>query len=591
MQTNALQNGIFNETFVNKILRSVNWTLSVTRVRKNILHGMSVSNRGIFAYYTVVMMVHLIKIFQAMSSRQGYFEIKVENLQNGVKINSKFCDGVCFWLVLMVTYDIFCLICYAFYCRKVYRRIRILKNEKKRDYYKQQEGKIKPLVNYKYLKQNIEDKLESDYQHVIDKGNVLKNQFTDATMELIEKSYYEYQGLVGDSSILQKIGLDEETKKLQNMDNEQLCNFVDSLATNKISDQELKHMITIKQIDNVEILDEKIDEISEKKKNFEDLVEKNFNEFKKIREKIKEDGFQLKVLNGKQNSDDEKKSKFPEKNHFVMLGGSYHSSESEKSDGIEMKELKDNSLCYEDNYMTMNQFKKIRGDGGDREPQTQITDNAENKDTFAQIKSATNNIVMSSKNFVENLQARPLSIVTNSVYDQDNIWANYIIDWVDKILVLSYIFIFIMGIFKLFYLEANCCEECSLAVTSVYLFLIQGAVDFLKPVISMSLICMCLPCVISLMANRTFLKLLFGDELEENYDVDDMRLEYRNYEGEDIKDGTRKCRICLDDFELGEALCVLPCNKDHFFHQKCGISVLKKQFLCPICQTNLYEEG
>lgn len=256
-----------------------------------------------------------------------------------------------------------------------------------------------------------------------------------------------------------------------------------------------------------------------------------------------------------------------------------------------MKELKSDESDYENNYMTLDNFKVLKKEKKKKsERETQNQENENKKDTMDQIKSVTNNIVMSSKNFVENLQARPLAIISNSAYDQDDIWSNYIIDWLDKILVVYYIFLFIMGIFRLFYLEENCCEPCQLAVTSVLLFLILGLVDFLKPIISMSLVCMCLPCIISLMANRTFLNFIFGDDLEENYDVDEMNLGYRNYMEEDIKDGTRKCRICLDDYEIGEAICVLSCNPDHFFHQQCAISVLKNQFLCPICQTNLYEQ-
>ncbi|KAJ1435276.1 hypothetical protein B484DRAFT_319053, partial [Ochromonadaceae sp. CCMP2298] len=44
------------------------------------------------------------------------------------------------------------------------------------------------------------------------------------------------------------------------------------------------------------------------------------------------------------------------------------------------------------------------------------------------------------------------------------------------------------------------------------------------------------------------------------------------------------CCICLGNFELGEMLTSLPCDKKHSFHGGCIRQWLERQNSCPLCQ-------
>jgi hypothetical protein len=44
------------------------------------------------------------------------------------------------------------------------------------------------------------------------------------------------------------------------------------------------------------------------------------------------------------------------------------------------------------------------------------------------------------------------------------------------------------------------------------------------------------------------------------------------------------CSICLCDFDMGEMLTCLPCDKKHSFHSACIRQWLQRQNSCPLCQ-------
>ena len=126
---------------------------------------------------------------------------------------------------------------------------------------------------------------------------------------------------------------------------------------------------------------------------------------------------------------------------------------------------------------------------------------------------------MSSKGAFDNLRTRPMGLITNSAYDTNTVYENTFVDCLDNFLTIYYILIFIMGCMTYFLMEPTCCDSCVLATTSLVFFLILGIVDFLKPILSMSLVCMCLPCIISLLGNSTFWNWIMGNEYDEEYRI------------------------------------------------------------------------
>ncbi|XP_044477193.1 uncharacterized RING finger protein C2A9.04c-like [Mangifera indica] len=43
-----------------------------------------------------------------------------------------------------------------------------------------------------------------------------------------------------------------------------------------------------------------------------------------------------------------------------------------------------------------------------------------------------------------------------------------------------------------------------------------------------------------------------------------------------------KCSICLEEFNVGDELCRLPCS--HFYHEDCIVPWLEKSHTCPLCR-------
>ncbi|CAN6325818.1 unnamed protein product [Urochloa humidicola] len=59
------------------------------------------------------------------------------------------------------------------------------------------------------------------------------------------------------------------------------------------------------------------------------------------------------------------------------------------------------------------------------------------------------------------------------------------------------------------------------------------------------------------------------------------RLEKRRYDGDD-GDAAARCAICIEDFEVGDELTVMPCA--HGFHEGCIAKWLARRRLCPCCR-------
>ena len=54
-------------------------------------------------------------------------------------------------------------------------------------------------------------------------------------------------------------------------------------------------------------------------------------------------------------------------------------------------------------------------------------------------------------------------------------------------------------------------------------------------------------------------------------------------ESEKAKESSKTCAICLCEFEVGEKVCVLPCDDGHLFHTKCIEQWPETNSVCPVC--------
>eukprot|EP00808_Paulinella_micropora_P024384 g66974.t1 len=55
----------------------------------------------------------------------------------------------------------------------------------------------------------------------------------------------------------------------------------------------------------------------------------------------------------------------------------------------------------------------------------------------------------------------------------------------------------------------------------------------------------------------------------------------------DFKPEDTECSICLNNYEEGDVLRVLPCNQRHLFHRNCADRWLEINASCPLCRTDL----
>ena len=55
-------------------------------------------------------------------------------------------------------------------------------------------------------------------------------------------------------------------------------------------------------------------------------------------------------------------------------------------------------------------------------------------------------------------------------------------------------------------------------------------------------------------------------------------------EDEKRKESSKACAVCLCEFEVGEKVCVLPCDDGHIFHTACIKQWLETNSVCPVCR-------
>ena len=51
------------------------------------------------------------------------------------------------------------------------------------------------------------------------------------------------------------------------------------------------------------------------------------------------------------------------------------------------------------------------------------------------------------------------------------------------------------------------------------------------------------------------------------------------------KSNSKSCVICMEDYEIGEKICYLPCF--HYFHSECIRAWTKKSKNCPVCKATI----
>jgi hypothetical protein len=138
----------------------------------------------------------------------------------------------------MLLYDGGCLVCYIFYWRSYNRRLRILDLERKAETLSQIQQKMVPLVDYKYLKENVGDKLQSDYSDLYETGLKFVERAQEAGSEVWDLSKKEYQDLI------QKMSedLDIEEGVLRKVSTDEIIEIGREVARGDISKAQLKEI-------------------------------------------------------------------------------------------------------------------------------------------------------------------------------------------------------------------------------------------------------------------------------------------------------------------------------------------------------------
>ncbi|KAG8053193.1 hypothetical protein GUJ93_ZPchr0001g29666 [Zizania palustris] len=134
-------------------------------------------------------------------------------------------------------------------------------------------------------------------------------------------------------------------------------------------------------------------------------------------------------------------------------------------------------------------------------------------------------------------------------------------------------------------------------------FLAFGFIGYALPFILCTMICCCLPCIISMMGIHEDLDLNRGATAEAINALVAYKFKSQKIHDGDVGEsnggvlaaGTDKertvsaedavCCICLSEFSNNEDLRELPCN--HVFHLECVDKWLKINALCPLCKADL----
>lgn len=131
----------------------------------------------------------------------------------------------------------------------------------------------------------------------------------------------------------------------------------------------------------------------------------------------------------------------------------------------------------------------------------------------------------------------------------------------------------------------NCINDVYYGFTLVFV-LVQCVFTLLPCVLFLLMLpfmCLCLPCVLRFLAQ---IQSEHGNGATAK-EIDKIKLAKvgsKEYIAFTQGERQEKCAICLNDYEKGEEVRLLPCGGSHVFHKGCVDDWLRINTSCPICR-------
>lgn len=157
---------------------------------------------------------------------------------------------------------------------------------------------------------------------------------------------------------------------------------------------------------------------------------------------------------------------------------------------------------------------------------------------------------------------------------------------VEKLVRLATFIWFIVG--QAWVYSSNTCRDTApgLYIYSLVLVIVVY-ISLALPIIMLLGLCICLPCVILLLRAMQVSPGASDEDIEKLPVQRFTRAHRQNSDSESADDGSSKstCVICMNDFEEGDEMRVLPCK--HQFHKGCVDNWLKVKRQCPLCRGDI----
>lgn len=130
----------------------------------------------------------------------------------------------------------------------------------------------------------------------------------------------------------------------------------------------------------------------------------------------------------------------------------------------------------------------------------------------------------------------------------------------------------------------NSCYDSAPVLNVLFIvYMVMGVLYAFLPLLFCCMLCCCANQILRIWA-RHFIppgQEAINDNVLKNlprkkYIKDDPEMQYRE-----------DCCICKCDYEEGEELIVLKCDKSHYFHEQCLSEWLKINKVCPMCRAEV----